>query len=294
MTGEQRRNLAYGVLFTSPWIIGFTVFMAIPLVLSMYFSLCDYSILNRPVYIGMQNYQDMLYDEVFWQTLRNTFYFTIVSLPLGTLLALALAILLNTKLFGRAAFRTIFFLPSLVPLVALAILWKEMLHAEYGVVNHVLRFIGIGPINWLGDPRYAMNGLIISSMWGVGNATVLYLASLQDVPRSLYEAAEVDGANSWQRLVNVTLPMISPVIYFNLIVGCIGSLQVFALPFIMTKGEPARATMFYTMYLFDQAFSYLNMGYASALAWVLFVLIALLSYGAHLLSRRFVHQGDAS
>jgi len=294
MSGERRRDLLYGVMFTSPWIIGFTVFMAVPLVLSFYFSFCDYSILNAPVYVGAQNYQDMMQDEVFWKTLRNTFYFAALSLPLGTVLALGLALLLNTDLFGRAFFRTLFFLPSLVPLVALAILWREMLHVEYGIVNTLMRSIGFETIDWLGDPRHAMHGLVFSSLWGVGNATVLYLASLQDVPRGLYEAAEVDGANAWQRMVHVTLPMISPVIYFNLLMGCIGSLQVFALPYVMTKGEPARSTMFYAMYLFDQAFSYLNMGYASAMAWVLFILIAGLSFLAHLLSKRYVHQGDGS
>ncbi|MBI1290717.1 ABC transporter permease subunit [bacterium] len=294
MTGETRRNTFYGLLFISPWIVGFTVFMAIPLVLSFYFSFCDYSILNAPVFIGAQNYQDMVSDEVFWKTLRNTAYFAALSLPLGTVLALALALLLNTKLFARAFFRTVFFLPSLVPLVALAILWREVLHVEYGIVNSALRWVGIGTIDWLGDPRHAMHGLVFTSLWGIGNSVVLYLASLQDVPRGLYEAAEVDGANAWQRMVHVTLPMISPVIYFNLLMGCIGALQVFALPYVMTKGEPARSTMFYTMYLFDQAFSYLNMGYASALAWILFLLIALLSLCTHLLSRRYVHQGDLS
>jgi len=294
MTGEQRRNLLYGIVFTSPWIVGFAAFMALPLALSAWFSFCDYSILNSPVYVGTQNYGDLVEDQVFWQTLGNTLHFTAVSLPAGTILALGLAMLLNARMVARPAFRTLFFIPSLVPLVAIAVLWKEMLHAEYGVVNYVLGLAGVAPVDWLGDPRTAMDGIVLSSLWGVGNSVVVYLASLQDVPRSLYEAAEVDGATPRQKMLNVTLPMISPVIYFNVIVGCIGSLQMFALPYVMTKGEPARSTMLYTMYLFDQAFSYLNMGYASALAWVLFVVTAALGCAAHLLSRRFVHQGDAA
>ncbi len=293
MTGEQKKNMKYGLMFISPWIVGFSVFMLIPLVLSLYFSFTDYSILNSPAYIGTQNYSDLVYDDVFWVSLRNTFLFALVFLPLGTILALSLALLLNSKLFMRSVFRTVFFLPSLVPLVAVAILWIETLHLDYGLVNYLTGFLGIPSVDWIGDPRYSKPGLVLASLWTVGNAVIIYLASLQDVPRTLYEAAEIDGATIIQKMLNVTLPMISPVIYFNVIMGIIGVLQVFALPWVMTGGGPARSTLFYTMYIFEQAFSYLNMGYASAMAWILFALIATLTLLGHTLSRRYVYYGGA-
>lgn len=297
---DARRNLMYGLLFTSPWIIGFILFLAFPLALSIYFSFCDYSILNSPAWIGTLNYQDLASDEVFWRSVRNTLFFVLTTLPLGTGLALLLAILLNTNLAARSLFRTIFFLPSLVPLVAVAIVWREALHVQHGVVNHFMGLFGLKSMDWMGDPRFAPWGLVLTTLWGVGNATVIYLASLQEVPRSLYEAAEVDGANALQRIRHVTIPLISPVIYFNVIMGCIGTMQVFALPYVMTTGGgriaggPARSTLFYTMYLFDQAFSYLNMGYASAMAWVLFLIIAGLTVSAHFISRRYIHTGGSA
>lgn len=287
MTGEQRRNLICGLAFTSPWIVGFIVFTGIPLAMSLYFSFCDYSILNPPAFIGLRNYGDIASDEVFWKSLANTLVFLLISLPIGTAIALLLALLLNTNIAGRSIYRTIFFIPSLVPLVALGILWKESLHVQYGSVNVMLRGLGLPGSDWLGEPSTAKLGIALSGFWGIGNAVVIYLASLQDVPASLYEAAEVDGASHFQRFLHVTVPSIAPVIYFNVMMGTIGLMQVFALPYVMTGGGPARSTYFYTMYLFDQAFGYLNMGYASALAWVMFLIIAALSWLGSLASRRY-------
>lgn len=281
-----------GVLFLSPWIIGFAFFMVLPVALSMYFSLCDYSVLNPPALVGLQNYQDLVSDEIFWLSLNNTLIFAAVGLPMTTVLSLGLALLLNGNIPLRGVFRTVFFIPSLVPLVAVAVLWQEVLNTEYGIVNRLLLFLGLGPFDWLGNPDLAKPALVITGLWSVGNAVVIYLAGLQDVPRSLYEAARVDGASIFQQFVNVTLPMLSPVIYFNVIMGTIGVLQVFALPYVMTGGGPARSTLFYTMYLFDQAFSYLNMGYASAMAWVLFAIIAFLTYVGHVASRKHVTYGS--
>lgn len=257
----------------------------------MYFSFCDYSILNPPVYIGAQNYVELASDEIFWQSLYNTVWFAIFALPAGLILALFLALLLNGPILGRGIFRTIFFIPSLVPLVALAVLWQWLLNAEYGLVNILLGYIGIPPIDWLGDTRFSKPGLLVTGLWAVGNAVVIYLAGLQDVPASLYESARLDGANAFQQLLHVTIPMISPVIYFNFMMGCIGVLQIFALPYVMTGGGPARSTLFYTMYLLDQAFLYLNMGYASAMAWVLFLLIVIITWTAHRLSSKHVVYG---
>lgn len=291
MTGEEKRALKYGMAFISPWIVGFLGFLLFPMVLSLYYSFCDYSVLNPPAFIGTQNYQELVYDDVFWTSMYNTFYFALFALPLGTLTALVLALLLNSNIRWLGFFRTVFFLPSLVPLVALAILWQDILHAEYGIVNELLGFVGLGPFDWLGQPALAKPGLVLTTMWIVGNPVVIYLAGLQDVPRALYEAARIDGASKVQETFFITLPMISPVIYFNLIMGCIGVLQIFALPYVMTEGGPARSTLFYSMYLFDQAFAYLNMGYACAMAWILFAMIAILTYSAHLLTRRFVVYG---
>lgn len=291
MTVRERRNLRNGLLFTSPWIFGVLCFTIIPGILSIYYSFCDYSVLNPPTFVGLENYRQLMEDEVFWLTLRNTFIFAAMALPTGTFLSVALALLLNAKIVMRPIFRTIFFLPSLVPLVALAVLWGWLFNPAAGLLNIALGKLGLEPINWLGEVKYAKIALIIAGLWGVGNGVVIYLAGLQDVPASLYEAARIDGANWWQQTWHVTLPMISPVIYFNLLMGCIGVLQVFALPKVMTGGGPARSTYFYTMYLFDQAFTYFNMGYASAMAWILFILIAVLTWGAHMISKRHVHYG---
>ena len=289
MTSRDWRNLRIGLAFISPWLLGLSVFIFLPSVMAFYYSLCDYSVLKEPVFIGAGNYVDLANDPVFWQSLWNTLFYAVFALPLGTVLSLALALLLNQPLIGRSIFRTIFFLPSLVPLVALAILWQWMFNGSFGVVNYGLEFIGLEGPNWLADTTWSKPALVITGLWGVGHAIVIYLAGLQDVPRSLYEAARVDGAIWWQQTVHVTLPMLSPVIYFNLLMGCIGVLQIFATPFIMTGGGPARSTLFYTMYLFDQAFKYLNMGYACAMALVLFAMIAALTAAAHYISRRYVH-----
>lgn len=293
MTREDRRNLVKGLLFTAPWLVGLAVFTTIPALMSLYYSFCDYSVLNPPVFIGTTNFTDLARDEVFWQSLNNTLIYAVAALPLGTVLGIVLALLLNQQIIARPVFRTIFFLPSLVPLVALAILWQWIFNGEFGVLNHALGWFGIDGPNWLTDTTWAKPALIITALWGVGNSVVIYLAGLQDVPRDFYEAARVDGANWWQQTRHITLPMISPVIYFNVIMGTIGVLQIFAVPYVMTGGGPARATLFYTMYLFNQAFRYLNMGYACAMAWVLFVIVAGLTLLAHRLSKGHVYYGGA-
>jgi multiple sugar transport system permease protein len=220
-------------------------------------------------------------------------------LPLGLVVSLGLAILLNTGVPGLSLFRTIFFLPSLVPTVALAILWMLLFNGEHGVINFVLRpvfqALHLGePPNWLGDTAWSKPALVIISLWGVGHAMVVYLAGLQDVPTELYEAAELDGAGWWHKVRHVTIPLISPVILFNLIMGIIGSLQFFAVPYVMSpEGAPARSTYFLAMYLYDNAFVYLRMGYACAMAWILFVLILVLTLVALKVSQRRVYYGGA-
>lgn len=280
------------MLFVGPWVVGFLVFTLIPVGLSLYYSFCDYSLLQRepPVFKGLDNYRALAVDPVFWKSLGNTGLYAVMALPLGMIAALGVAMLLNQKISGVSLYRTIVFLPSLVPTVASAMLWLWLFNGKLGLINVALSAIGVpNPPGWLTDPKWAMPALVLMSLWGVGNTVVIYLAGLQDVPRELYEAADIDGATRLRQVWHVTLPCISPVIFFNLIMGIIGTLQVFAVPFIMTGGGPARSTYFYTMYLYDNAFSYLKMGYASAMAWVQLLLVLLLTGLAAWTSKRWVH-----
>ena len=297
MTNRERRNLRNGLLFISPWLAGFAVFTAYPLGASLYYSLCDYSVLKPPVFVGGANYQELLLDPVFWKSLSNTLYFAVFFLPLATVLAIALALLLNTGVRGMTVYRTVFFLPSLTPLVALGILWMWMLNGEYGVVNYVLNLV-LNPLGfqapiWLQSTAWSKPAIILMSLWGVGYAVVIYLAGLQDIPKPLYEAAELDGARWFSKLRHITLPLLSPAIFFNVVMGLIGALQVFALPYVLTDGAggPARSTLFYTMYLYNSAFRYLRMGYACAMAWLLFLMILGLTLLVYRMSRKRVHYG---
>jgi multiple sugar transport system permease protein len=290
-------------------MLGFLAFTLGPVLLAFYYGLCDYSLLQPPVYIGLSNYRALMGDPVFWQSVRVTLIYAAIALPAGMCVSLGLALLLNQRTLGQSVFRTILFIPSLVPTVASAMLWLWLFNTKLGLINtvlatgslqallqglngvlHILHLPPIQtPIGWLTDPSWALPSLALMSLWGVGHTMVIYLAGLQDVPRSLIEAAEMDGAGPWQRLRHVTLPMLSPVIFFNLIMSIIGTLQVFATPYIMTNGGPARATYFYTMYLYDNAFRYLKMGYACSLAWIQFLMVVALSALAFWSSKRWVH-----
>ncbi len=278
-----------GLAFLAPWLAGFCIFMLLPIALSLYYSFCDYSLLQPPVWAGLRNYEELFADEVFWRTLRNTGWYAAMALPAGLLVALGLALLLNVPTPGQGIYRTIIFLPSLIPIVASAMLWLWLFNARLGLINAGLGLLGVNGPGWLTDPRWAMPALAFMSLWSVGHTVVIYLAGLQDVPRQLYEAAAIDGATGWRRLWHVTLPMLSPVIFFNLIMAIIATLQVFAVPYIMTNGGPGRATYFYTMYLYDNAFTYLKMGYASAMAWVQLLIILALTALAFWSARRWVH-----
>lgn len=293
---NSRKETLTALLFASPWIVGFTVFLLYPLIASVYYSFCDYSVLRPPVFIGTENYSDLANDKVFWQALWNTTRYSLWALPAGLLVALSLAMLLNTKVKGMTVYRTIFFVPSLVPVVALAVLWQWIFNGQYGILNALLDpllhlFHRSAP-NWLGDPAWSMSALVIMSAWGAGNAMVIYLAGLQDVPQPLYEAADLDGATWWAKTRHVTLPMLSPVILFNLIMGIIGTLQQFTAPYVLSpSGSPARSIYLYTMYLYDNAFIYHKMGYACAMGWIMFAIILLLTLGALKLSERHVYYG---
>ncbi|PLS77532.1 MAG: ABC transporter permease [Chloroflexi bacterium] len=272
-----RREAIAGYLFTAPAVLGFLIWVAGPMLFSAWLSLTKWDLLSPPEFIGLGNYVAMFQDDLFWQSLRVTFYFTIVSVPLFQASALAVALLMNVKVRGISVFRTIYFLPSIVPLVANAMLWAWILNSDFGLLNAVLRFLGLPKVLWLQDPRWAMPALITMSLWGIGGAMLIYLAGLQGVPQQLYEAAEMDGANWWHRFRHITIPMLSPVIFFNLLLGLIGALQTFTQGYIMTNGGPQNSTLFYALYLYRRAFTNFQMGYASALAWVLFLIVLVLS-----------------
>lgn len=295
MTAGDRRRLWTGLGFISPWIVGFCVFTLYPVIASLYYSFCDYDVLSRPIWVGLLNYQDMVTDDVFWQSMRNTLVFSAISLPLGLCFALALALLLNQPVGGRGFFRAIYYLPSLVPAIASAVVWMWILNTRSGLLNQGLRAIGIdNPPQWLEDPHWTKPGLALIAIWGCGNTVVIFLAALQGVPRSLLEAATIDGASAFRRLWHVILPAISPVIYFNLIIGVIGALQTFATAVVMfTNGGPDRSAQFFAVYLYENAFEARQMGYACAMAWVLFLLTLFLTWLASRSTRGFVHyQGD--
>jgi multiple sugar transport system permease protein len=290
VTPLEKRKLVTGVLFSSPWLIGLSVFLLYPLLAALYYSLCDYSVLLPPVFVGLDNYIELFQDKLFWKSLWNTSFFALCSVGLSVVVALTLAILLNSKVKGLSFYRTVFFLPSLMPLVAGSILWFSMYAGQSGIINTLLAKIGVTGPAWLSDPAWAKIAIVFMAVWGAGNSMVIFLAGLQDVPVSLYEASIIDGANWLQRLFNVTLPMISPVIYFNVVMGVIGGFQAFAQAMIMTSstGAPEQSTLFYVLQLYNVGFMDMRMGYASAMAWVLFVIILGLTFSATQLSKRWV------
>ncbi|NLJ68219.1 MAG: sugar ABC transporter permease [Firmicutes bacterium] len=283
----RREALAfYG--FISPWIIGFICFTGGPIIASLYFSLTNYTLLSSPHYIGLGNYTALFNDPLFSTSLYNTFYYTVFFVPLGIIFSFMLALLLNQKVGGLAAYRTVYYLPSIVPAVANSILWIWLLNPQWGLINTVLRMVGIEGPGWLTSEVWSKPAIILMSLWGVGSWVIIFLAGLQGVPEQYYEAAEVDGATTLARFFHITLPLMTPTIFFTLITGIIGALQVFTQAYIMTNGGPVNSTLFYSLYLFRNAFNYLKMGYAAAMAWILFVIILILTIIQFRLAQRWV------
>ena len=267
------RETRTGLLFAAPWLIGFAVFFAYPVLASFYYSLCSYDAIRPPHFIGLENYRKLFFeDDLFWKSLGNTLFMIVFGLPLGLAASLIIAVLLNQKLKGIALYRTLFYLPSITPVVATSILWLWLLNPEMGLINLGLAKIGIVGPSWLTDPAWSKPALILMGLWGAGGGMVIYLAALQDIPEALYEAAALDGAKSLTRFFRITLPMLTPVILFNLIMGLIGTFQYFTQAYVMTSGGPQDSTTFYALLLFNKAFQDFKMGYASAMAWVLFVI----------------------
>ena len=281
-----------GYAFISPWLIGFLVFTLYPFVASLSFSFTRYDIVSAPRWVGTANYR-MLFtaDPLFWKALIVTFRYALCAVPLGVLAGVSLALLLNLNVRGISLFRTIFYLPSIIPTVASSMIFLWILNPEIGLVNGILKNLGIEGPAWLQDKAWAPWSLVMMSLWGIGNSMIIYLAGLKDIPTYLYEAAVIDGATPWQRLRHVTLPMLTPVIFFNLVMGVIGVFQYFTEAYVMTQGGPEDSTMFYALYLFYRAWRYLDMGYASAMGWILFVIVMILTSVIFRSQRKWVHYG---
>jgi multiple sugar transport system permease protein len=275
--------------FASPWILGFILFGGGPVVAALLLSFAHWSLLSTPSWAGLSNYKRMFADPLFYKSVLNTVYFGMGSVVLGVVTCFLLAILLNQKVRGLGFFRTVFYLPSVVAGVATAILWVNILQPDNGLINSVLGFFGIQGPGWLVDERWAIPGLILMSVWGSGNTIVIYLAGLQGISPTLYEAAVLDGAGWWHRFWNVTVPMMSPVIFFNIVTSLIASLQAYTLVLVMTEGGPNNATLMLGLYIYREAFEYFDMGYAAALSWAMFALIGIAIAVQFLLARRWVH-----
>ena len=293
MEGSQgsyfRSQWKDGVICAMPWIAGFIIFTGGPLLFSIIISFCRYDVLNPAVFTGLRNYLFMLRgDELFWKSLYNT-VFMVVGIPLGMALGLGIALLLNLKIRGVAVWRTLFYLPSIVPAVASSILWIWIFNPQSGLLNGLLAAIGIQGPHWLQDEHTSKWALILMGLWGAGGGMIIWLAGLKGISQSYYEAAEIDGAGTWQKFIYITLPMLTPYIFFNLVMGLIGTFQIFTQAFIMTQGGPVNSTLFYAYHLFNNAFRYLHMGYAAAMAWFLFLIVLVLTALQMKFSQRWVH-----
>lgn len=283
MSPLKKYEAKWGYAFIGIWIIGFLAFYLVPMIASFGFSLLDFQLANPDEieFVGFANWRRMLFeDEFVWQSMQVTFVFAIISLPIGMVLALALALLLNSeRLWGKNVFRTMFYMPSMIPAIAGLFIWRGVLNPQTGWLNRLLEFltglpvVGLQGLRWLDDPRLIYIAYTYIGIWGIGNAILINLASLQNVPTDLYEAAKVDGAGWWRRLWNITIPMISPVIFYNLILGLVGLLQYFLVPWVLNGGNgyPDGTTRFYMVHFFTNAFGYADMGYGAALAWLIFI-----------------------
>lgn len=275
--GLRFREAIEGYICISPWVLGFLLFTAGPIVASLYFSFGSYNMMSFR-WTGFANYERLFFkDQDFTLSLYNTVYYTVFSVPLRLIVALFIALLLNLNMRGMHVLRTVYYLPSITPAVAASVLWMWLFNPQYGLINALLAAVGLPTPGWLGDPAWAKPAFVLMSLWGIGGPMVIFLAGLQGIPEELYEAALVDGANQWHQFWSITVPMLSPTIFFNLIMGVIGSFQVFTQAYIMTGGGPLKATLFYVLLLFRHAFEYFQMGYAAAQAWVLFVIILVLT-----------------
>jgi multiple sugar transport system permease protein len=294
-TPQRRRNLINGILFASPWIVGLAVFWIYPVLASLYYSFTEFNAIQTPRWVGLQNFTTLLQDSEFRISAFNTLYFAVISIPLAIIFAFGLAMLLNMDIRGRFIYRTLYFLPTLVPSVALALVWIYLFNPATGLVNALFDLIHVPGPCWNACAAWSRPTIVLVALWIIGGQVILYLAGLQDVPQDLYDAASVDGANGWHRFWNVTFPMMTPVIFYHLVTSVIGAFQFFDIPFIMTggTGAPSNTLLFYSIYLFKNAFEYFKMGYASAMAWIMFLTILLITLIIFRSARHWVYYGGA-
>ena len=274
---QKRTNNILGYAFISPWLIGFIVFTAGPMIASLILSFTRYDGRNPAEFIGFSNFTGLFRDKYVWNSLKVTFKFAFLSIPIGIVCGFLLAYMLNMNVPGMKGWRTLYYLPSLISGVVVAMLWRGLFDDQYGVINFLIRQFGGSAPKWLLDPKYTLYCFLFLSVWGCGGGMIIYLSGLQGIPTELYEAAELDGCNRWQQLWHVTIPQMTPILFYQLIMGIIGTFQYFAEPMVLTKGGPAHSTEFFNLYLYNNAFKYQKMGYASALAWILFVIILILT-----------------
>ena len=296
-SGLRRREAIVGFLFISPWIVGFLVFALGPMIYSLYLSLTQYAIVRDPVFIGISNYVTAFTkDRLFWLALEKTAYYATVAVTLGVTGSLLLALLLDQGLRGTYLLRTFFFMPSLTPVVASVLNWGWILHPQLGALNYLLRQVGIRGPGWLTSAEWAMPALLIMAIWGSvgGGRMVIFIAGLQGIPQELYEAAHIDGAGVWHRFRHVTLPLLTPTVFFNMVLGIISAFSVFTVAYVGTRGGPVNATYFYVLHIYNRGFADSEMGYASALAWVFFVIILSLTAIQFWLQRHWVYYEGAA
>lgn len=281
-----------GIVFSLPFIIGFLAFMVVPMGISLYYAFCDFDILSDPVFIGLDNFKTMFTDETFWKSLRVTFFYAVVSVPLKLAFALAVAMLLLKSTKATGLYRALYYLPSIVGgSVAISILWKRMFAGD-GMVNHLLQAIGINhTASWLGNKDTAIWTLILLTIWQFGSSMLIFLSSLKQIPSSFYEAATVDGAGGWKRFTKITLPLLTPTIFFNLVMQMINGLLAFTQCYIITQGQPLDSTLFYMVYMYQQSFEFYNTGYGAALAWVMILLVGTVTAILFATKKRWVYDG---
>ncbi len=294
LSKRQWREALQFYLLVTPWVIGFICLTAGPMIYSLFLSFTDYDLFHTPRWVGLENLRFLFFapqpQSVFWKSLSVTAYYTFLSVPIGIVGSLILAMMLNARIRGVPLYRTMFYLPSLTPGVANALLWVWIFNSKFGLANAVLRNLGLPPLRWLTDPYTVIPSLILMELWGLGgNTTVIFLAGLQGVSTQLYDAAQIDGANWWHRFWSVTVPQISPTIFFNLILGLIGAFQVFGSAFLMTDGGPNYASYFMGYYIYQEAFRALHMGRGAALAWILFIILMFFTLLQFTLSKRWVY-----
>lgn len=288
LSALRRREAIDGFLFAAPFLAGFVLWIAFPMLYSVWLVFQSWDLLTPPRFVGLSNVRDMLNDPATGIVLGNTAFYTFVGVPLRLALAFVLALVLNVNLRGRDIYRTVFYLPAITPVIASAVVWLRIFHPEFGILNEVLGFLGIPPHKWLFEPALAKPAFIFMDLWSIGPQFVIFLAGLQGVPSALLEAASIDGAGAVRRFFGIVVPVVSPVIFFNLVVGIIGSFQVFTTALVMTNGGPQNATLFAVLYIYQNGFQYFRMGYAAMLAWLLFLIILVFTVAQFWLARQWV------